>query len=170
MPLGSDYEGQSCALARALAILGERWTLLIVRDAFHGLTRFDEFRRSLGLATNVLSARLQKLVEHGVLERTGSRGSYHLTRKGRDLFPVVVTMMAWADRYERGPEGPEVLILHTGCDHEAGGTLRCEHCGEPINLPDLHVVPAPGAIGSDAEPTTLTPPQLAAWGDRSTQR
>ena len=167
MPLGSDYESQSCALARALAILGERWTLLIVRDAFHGLTRFDEFRRSLGLASNILSARLQKLVEHGVLERTGSRGSYHLTGKGRDLFPVVVTLMAWADRYEQGPEGPEVLILHTGCDHGAGGALRCEHCGDPIELRDLRVVPAPGAVGLDGEPTTLTPPQVAAWGGRS---
>ena len=166
MPLGSDYTEQSCALARALSILGERWTLLIVRDAFHGLTRYDEFRRSLGLATNILSARLQKLVEHGVLERSGSRGSYHLTQKGRDLFPVVVTLMAWADRHEPGPEGPEVSILHTGCDHEAGGALRCEHCGEPITLRDLRVVPAPGAIGSDGKPTTLTPPQLAAWEGR----
>lgn len=167
MPLGSDYADQDCALARALAILGERWTLLIVRDAFHGLTRYDEFLRSLGLATNVLSARLQKLVEHGVLERTGSRGSYHLTEKGRDLFPVVLTLMAWADRYEPGPDGPEVSILHTGCDHEAGGALRCEHCGEPITLRELRVVPAPGAVGSDGQPTTLTPPQLAAWDGRS---
>jgi len=170
MPLGSDYADQDCALARALAILGERWTLLIVRDAFHGLTRYDEFLRSLGLATNVLSARLQKLVEHGVLERTGSRGSYHLTQKGRDLFPVVLTLMAWADRYEPGPNGRGVSILHTGCDHEAGGALRCEHCGEPITLRDLRVVPAPGAVGSDGEPTTLTPPQLAAWEGRSARR
>jgi DNA-binding HxlR family transcriptional regulator len=170
MPLGSDYAGQSCALARALAILGERWTLLIVRDAFHGLTRYDEFVRSLGLATNVLSARLQKLVEHGVLERTGSRGSYHLTQKGHDLFPVVLTLMAWADRYERGPKGPEVLVLHSGCGHEAGGALQCEHCAEPITLRDLRVVPPPGAVGPDGKPTTLTPPQLAAWGDRSAQR
>jgi DNA-binding HxlR family transcriptional regulator len=167
VPLGSDYADQDCALARALAILGERWTLLIVRDAFHGLTRYDEFRRSLGLATNILSARLQKLVEHGVLERTGSRGSYHLTQKGRDLFPVVLTLMAWADRYEPGSEGPEVSILHTGCDHEAGGALRCEHCGEPITLRVVRVVPAPGAVGSDGEPTTLTPPQIAAWEGRS---
>jgi DNA-binding HxlR family transcriptional regulator len=169
MPLGSDYAGQSCALARALTILGERWTLLIVRDAFHGLTRYDEFLRSLGLATNVLTARLQKLVEHGVLERTGPRTSYHLTQKGRDLFPVVLTLMAWADRYEQGPAGPEVLILHTGCDHEVGGALRCEHCGESIALRDLRVVPARGAVGSDGKPTTLTPPQLAAWEGRSAQ-
>jgi DNA-binding HxlR family transcriptional regulator len=164
MPLGSDYAGQSCALARALEILGERWTLLIVRDAFHGLTRYDEFLKSLGLATNILSTRLQKLVEHGVLERKGSRGSYHLTQKGRDLFPVVLTLMAWADRHEQGPDGPEVLIEHTGCGHEAGGSFRCEHCGEPITLSDLRVVPAPGATGADGQPTTLTPPQVAAWG------
>src|ERR1700747_2054910 len=100
MPLGGDYADQRCALARALTILGERWTLLIVRDAFHGLTPYDEFLRSLGLATNVLSARLQKLVQHGVLERSTPRGSYHLTQKGRDLFPVVLTLMAWADGYD----------------------------------------------------------------------
>jgi DNA-binding HxlR family transcriptional regulator len=170
MPLGSGYEDQSCALARALEILGERWTLLIVRDAFHGLTRYDEFRRSLGVATNILSARLQKLVEHGVLKRNSPRGSYHLTKKGRDLFPVVLSLMAWADRHTPGPDGPEVLILHTGCDHEAGAALRCEHCGDPITLRDLRVAPAPGAVGSDGEPTSLTPPQVAAWGDRLTQR
>lgn len=167
MPLGRDYEGQSCALARALAVIGERWTLLIVRDAFHGLTRFDDFRRSLGLATNVLSNRLQKLVEYGVLERSGPRGSYHLTQKGNDLYPVMVTLMAWADRYVQSPTGPEVLILHTGCDHPSGGELRCQHCGEPVTLRDLQVVPAPDATGPDGEPTTLTPPQLAAWGTRS---
>jgi DNA-binding HxlR family transcriptional regulator len=166
MPLGSDYAGQSCAFARALDILGERWTLLIVRDAFHGLTRYDEFLRSLGLATNILRTRLRKLVEHGVLEQTGSRGSYHLTQKGRDLFPVMLTLMAWADRHEPGPGGPEVLIQHTSCGHEAGGSLRCVHCGAPIGLSDLRVVPAPGAVGADGEPTTLTPPQLAAWRDR----
>jgi DNA-binding HxlR family transcriptional regulator len=165
MPLGSDYAGQSCALARALEILGERWTLLIVRDAFHGLTRYDEFLKSLGIATNILSTRLQKLVEHSVLERTGSRGTYHLTDKGRDLFPVVLTMMAWADRHEQGPDGPEVLIEHTSCGHGAGGSLRCEHCGEAITLGGLRVVPAPGSTGADGRPTTLTPPQLAAWGN-----
>jgi DNA-binding HxlR family transcriptional regulator len=164
MPLRSDYTGQNCALARALEIVGERWTLLIVRDAFHGLTRYDEFLSSLGIATNVLSARLQKLVEHGVLDRTASRGSYHLTQKGHDLFPVVLTLMAWADRHEPAPDGPEVLILHKGCGHDAGGSLRCEHCAKPISLNDLLVVPAPGAVGADGQPTALTPPQLAAWG------
>jgi DNA-binding HxlR family transcriptional regulator len=155
MPLRSDYAEQSCSLARALEVLGERWTLLIVRDAFHGLGRYDEFVRSLGIATNVLSSRLQKLVAAGILEQDGPRGRYSLTRKGRDLFPVVITLMAWADEHEPGPQGPEVHILHTGCGHQAGGALRCEHCGDPITIRDLTVVPTtPGE--------TLTPPQLAA--------
>jgi DNA-binding HxlR family transcriptional regulator len=158
MPLRSDYAGQDCALARSLEVIGERWTLLIVRDAFHGLTRYDEFLKSLGVATNVLSSRLSKLVDAGVLERAEPRGAYTLTAKGRDLYPVVLTLMAWADRHEPGPGGPEVLILHTDCDHEAGGALRCEHCGGAVTLDNLKVVPAEG---------TLTPPQLAAWGEKS---
>jgi DNA-binding HxlR family transcriptional regulator len=164
MPLGSNYEDQDCSLARSLEVLGERWTLLIVRDAFHGLTRYDEFQRSLGVATNVLSSRLQKLVAAGVLEREGPRGSYNLTQKGRDLYPVLLTLISWADRYEPGPDGPEVLILHSSCDRPAGGALRCEHCGEPVSLDNIQVVPAPGARGPDGKPTTRTPPQLAAWG------
>ena len=158
MPLRSDYKGQDCALARSLEIVGERWTLLIVRDAFHGLTRYDEFLKSLGVATNVLSSRLSKLVDAGILEREEPRGAYTLTPKGRDLYPVVLTLMAWADKHEPGPDGPEVLILHTDCDHEAGGALRCEHCGGPVTLDTLKVVPATG---------TLTPPQLAAWGEKA---
>jgi DNA-binding HxlR family transcriptional regulator len=156
MPLGTGYAEQRCAMARALAILGERWTLLIVRDAFHGLTRFDEFHRSLGVATNVLGKRLATLVDVGILERDAPRGGYHLTAKGRDLHPVVITLMAWADRHEPGEDGPEVHIRHSGCGHDAGGALRCEHCDAPVGLADLVVVPAGGGA--------RTPPQLAAWG------
>jgi DNA-binding HxlR family transcriptional regulator len=166
MALRNDYASQSCAMARSLEILGERWTLLIVRDAFHGLTRYDEFLRSLGIATNVLSSRLQKLVAAGILEQQAPRGPYTLTAKGLDLYPVLVTLMNWADKHEPGPDGPEVLILHSGCDHEVGGALRCEHCGDPIAIDDLRVAPAPGSTGPDGEPTTLTPPQLAAWAGR----
>jgi DNA-binding HxlR family transcriptional regulator len=168
MPLGSDYADQSCALARALEMVGERWTLLIVRDAFHGLTRYDEFLRSLGIATNVLSSRLRKLVEAGILEREVPRGSYALTEKGRALHPVVLTLMRWAETYEPGPEGPEVLILHS-CGCEAGAALSCEHCGGSLSLEDLRVVPAPGARGPDGAPTSMTPPQLAAWGALTTE-
>jgi DNA-binding HxlR family transcriptional regulator len=155
VPLRSDYTGQTCSIARALEIVGERWTLLIVRDAFHGLTRFDEFQRSLGVATNVLAGRLQKLVAAGILRQDGPRGAYALTAKGRDLYPVILTLMAWADRHEPGPDGAEVHVIHTACEHPVGGALRCEHCGGPVGLENLKVVPA------DPD-ETLTPPQRAA--------
>ena len=162
VPLGTDYATQACALARALEIIGERWTLLIVRDAFHGLTRYDECQASLGIATNGLGSRLRKLVEHGVLEQPEPRGPYHLTDKGRDLYPVLVTLMAWSDRYEPGPDGPEVLIEHSACGELVGGALRCEHCDEPVEIADLRVRVPDGTTDPDGEPTTLTPPQLAA--------
>lgn len=153
-------------MARALEIVGERWTLLIIRDAFHGLTRYDEFQRSLGIATNVLSNRLQKLVEADVLERQGPRGGYRLTAKGRGLYPVLSTLIAWGDRYEPGPDGPEVVIEHVPCGHPAGATLHCEHCAEPLSPKTIRALPAPGATDDNGEPTDLTPPQLAAWGPR----
>jgi DNA-binding HxlR family transcriptional regulator len=164
MPLNTGYEGQACSLARTLEIVGERWTLLIIRDAFHGLTRYEEFLRSLGMATNVLSSRLQKLVDAAILEQDGPRGRYTLTAKGRDLYPILLTLIRWGDMHEPGPDGPEVLIMHAGCGREAGAALACEHCGEPLEPDGLRLVPAAGATGPDGEPTTLTPPQLAAWG------
>jgi DNA-binding HxlR family transcriptional regulator len=165
VPLRSEYN-QACSLARALEVVGERWTLLIVRDAFHGLTRYDEFLRSLGVATNVLSSRLQKLVAAGVLEQEEARGAYALTEKGRDLYPVLLTLMRWSDRHEPGAEGPEVLVIHADCEHEVGAALRCEHCGEAAPLSSLRLVPRPDAVGPDGAPTTLTPPQLAARARR----
>jgi DNA-binding HxlR family transcriptional regulator len=166
MPLGTDYARQSCSLARALEVLGERWTLLIVRDAFHGLTRYEEFQRSLGVATNVLSSRLHKLVEAGVLAQAGPRGAYELTDKGRDLYPVLLTLIAWGDRHEPGPDGPEVVIEHVRCGHGVGASLRCEHCGEPLAIGELRVASGPGALGPDGAPSELTPSQLAAWAGR----
>jgi DNA-binding HxlR family transcriptional regulator len=167
MPLRSDYADQDCSLARTLELVGERWTLLIVRDAFHGLTRYEEFLRSLGMATNVLSSRLQKLVAAGILDQEEPRGPYSLTAKGRDLYPILLTLIRWGDTYEPGPDGPEVLILHRTCEHEAGAALTCEHCGEPLTPESLSLQPPPGTEGPDGKPTKLTPPQLAAWGTRA---
>lgn len=163
MPLGRDYADMDCSLARTLSVVGERWTLLIIRDAFHGLTRYDEFQRSLGVATNILSNRLLKLVQAGVLQQEEPRGRYTLTEKGFALYPALLTLIAWGDKYEPGPNGPEVLILHTDCGHQVGGALRCEHCGEPATLENLKMVAPPGAVDPDGEPTTFTPPQIAAW-------
>src|ERR1700686_2914931 len=102
--LKRDYEGQNCSVAAALEIVGERWTLLIIRDAFVGLSRFEEFRESLGLARNVLTDRLDKLVEHGIFERVrygdrADRFDYRLTQKGLDLHVALVGLRQWGDKY-----------------------------------------------------------------------
>jgi DNA-binding HxlR family transcriptional regulator len=105
MPLGTGYPGQTCVMARSLAVLGERWTLLIIRNVmYYGHTRFAEFQDNLGVATNVLSTRLALLVEHGILEQPdGPRGPYRLTRKGEDLRPVLDALLAWGARYAPEP-------------------------------------------------------------------
>ena len=102
--LRNDYEGQNCSIARALEIVGERWTLLIVRDAFLGLRRFDQFQESLGIARNVLTDRLNRLVEEGILDRVRyserpERYEYRLTRKGRDLQIALEGLRQWGDKY-----------------------------------------------------------------------
>jgi DNA-binding HxlR family transcriptional regulator len=102
--LRRDYEGQNCSIARALEVVGERWTLLIVRDAFHGLRRFDQFQESLGIARNVLADRLNRLVDEGILERIRyrerpERYEYRLTRKGRDLQIALAGLRQWGDEY-----------------------------------------------------------------------
>src|SRR4051794_6710780 len=120
--LHRTYEDQNCSIARALELIGERWTILIVRDAFLGVRRFDDFQRSLGLSRGVLVDRLNRLIEAGILERRPyqerpERFEYRLTEKGRDLWPVTVALLKWGDRYY-ADDGPPRLILHRGCGGE----------------------------------------------------
>ena len=110
--LGRDYEGQNCSVARTLELVGERWTLLIVRDAFLGRRRFEEFQESLGIARNILTDRLAKLVDHGIFERVRyqerpERYEYRLTDKGRDLRVPLLALMQWGDRH-LSPTPPRV--------------------------------------------------------------
>ena len=111
--LKRDYEGQNCSVARALEIVGERWTLLIVRDAFLGLSRFEQFQESLGIARNVLTERLNRLVDEGIFERVRyserpERFEYRLTRKGRDLQIALTGLVQWGDKYvSESPRGSE---------------------------------------------------------------
>src|SRR5713101_7586384 len=111
--LKRDYEGQNCSVARALELVGERWTLLIIRDAFLGLRRFEEFQESLGIARNVLTERLKRLVEQGILERVRyserpERYEYRLTHKGGDLNVSLTGLMLWGDKY-LSEKPPKVL-------------------------------------------------------------
>ena len=139
-----------CSVARTIDVIGEWWTPLIVRDAFYGVRRFEDFQRSLGLARNVLSRRLNRLIEAGIMERRPyeahpPRHEYVLTEKGRDLFPIIAALMAWGDRWTAGEAGPPLLLIHQPCGQP--GTLRatCDRCGDPMSLANIRPVAGPGA-------------------------
>ena len=126
----------NCSVARTLEVIGEWWTMLVVREAFNGVRRFDEFQGRLGIARNVLATRLQGLVGHGILERRlyqerPERFEYRLTDKGRDLYPVLISLMRWGDKYTVGESGPPVLLTHE-CGHDPEAMLACSSCGKQI--------------------------------------
>jgi DNA-binding HxlR family transcriptional regulator len=138
--LGREYN-QACSIARTLELLGERWTLLVIRDVFEGRRRFDRIQASLGVARNVLATRLARLVQEGILEKRpyGShpaRHEYFLTEKGLDLWPVLVAMLDWGDRHLAGEEGPPTLITHKRCGGRVDGRGYCERCGARLHARD----------------------------------
>ncbi len=147
--LGRTYDNQVCSVARALEVLGERWTLLIVRDAMLGLRRFDDLQASLGIARNVLADRLGRLVDAGILDRVPyqdrpARYEYRLTAMGRELGVPVVSLMHWGDRHLAGPEGPPRLTRHRDCGGTVALTFTCTGCGDPVPPGEVEVVPGPG--------------------------
>lgn len=148
--LQRDYPAQVCSIARALEVVGERWTLLILRDAVVGLERFEEFQESLGIASNVLTNRLRLLCDEGVLERVPDperpgRPKYVLTDKGREIGPVLFGLLRWGDRHYPAPGGPPRLTLHTGCGGNVDANLRCDRCGERVMFGELDLSLGPGA-------------------------
>jgi DNA-binding HxlR family transcriptional regulator len=148
--LGNDYRNQACSIAGALEVVGERWSLLIVRDLFLGVRRFDQMQAHLGIARNVLQARLTKLIDQGVLERRPyqerpPRYEYRLTEKGLDLWPTVVALMQWGDRYAAPEAGPPVLLEHRGCGGAVDEHRICETCGTRLSVRESRALPGPGA-------------------------
>ena len=145
--LRSDYEGQNCSVARALEAVGERWTLLIVRELLVRPLRFSQLERRLPIAKNTLAARLEKLTQLGIVDRPtpsagGDRQTYALTRKGADLYPVVVALMAWGDVYA-SPEGAPIVAQHV-CGGAAGHKLVCETCGDAVDHAHVTFAAGPG--------------------------
>jgi DNA-binding HxlR family transcriptional regulator len=147
--LKRDYEGQNCSIARTLELIGERWSILIIRDAFLGVRRFEDFQADLGIARNVLSARLARLVDEGILEKRRyqerpARYEYRLTEKGIGLWPVLISLVKWGDKYA-APAGPPRLIVHRDCGGQVNDHLTCEDCGKPLTARDVVHRPGPGA-------------------------
>ena len=148
--LRNDYDTQICSIAGALEVVGERWSLLIVRNVLLGLRRFDETQENLGIARNVLQTRLTRLIEEGVLEKRlyqehPPRYEYRLTEKGLDLWPTIVALMQWGDRYALPDAGPVVLLEHRGCGGAVDEHRLCEACGARVSVRDARAVPGPGA-------------------------
>jgi DNA-binding HxlR family transcriptional regulator len=149
--LPRTYETQVCSIARALEVLGDRWTLLVLRDAFMRVRRFEEFQRNLGVARNVLTDRLNRLVEDGVLKRVPYqerpvRFEYRLTEKGIDLWPVIMTLLQWGDRYYLEDDGPPVVVRHRDCGGAITSHLTCDKCGAELGPRNVVAEPGPGAV------------------------
>ncbi len=143
----------SCSVARTLEVVGEKWTFLILRDAFLGVRRFDRFQADLGIARNILSDRLGKLVEHGILERRQyqdrpARFEYRLTERGIDLHPVVLSLMAWGDKHA-APAGAPVTLVHE-CGAEMVPELRCPSCGGAVHARNVRPQAGPGLAPAPA--------------------
>jgi DNA-binding HxlR family transcriptional regulator len=154
--LPRTYDTQVCSIARALEVVGDRWTILVIREAFMGTRRFDDFQRNLDCARNVLTDRLNRLVEEGILRRRRyqqrpARYEYVPTRMGVELWPTVMALKTWGDRYF-ADNGPPVLVLHKGCDGEIDGRMHCSRCRAELEAGDVYPAPGPGrAAASSSE-------------------
>jgi DNA-binding HxlR family transcriptional regulator len=146
-----ETDTANCSLGRTVELVGQPWVVLILREVVWGVRRFSEMQEHMGVSKSVLSARLDHLVEHGVLERRKyqqpgqrKRAEYHLTEKGKDLYPVLTALRQWGDKHLTGPEGPSSVISHEGCGGRVGVKLVCEH-GHEVGPDDLRRDPGPGA-------------------------
>ena len=147
--LGKDYAGQNCSVARSLELVGERWTLLIIRDALLGVTRFEHFLERLRIAPNILTKRLRTLVDAGVMERRPYRErplrhEYLLTEAGKELLPVVLSLARWGDAH-LSPNGAPVVARHAGCGGRLEATGGCEDCGAAVGADDVEWHAGPGS-------------------------
>jgi DNA-binding HxlR family transcriptional regulator len=142
-----DVGSQVCSIARTMSILGDRWTMLVVREAFIGTTKFDEFVAYTGATPQVVSARLSRLVEAGILKKESAlggkgRSDYLLTEMGQDLHPIVCTIMIWGDKWLSDRQGRPNVLRHTGCGCTTSPKLACDVCGEFVSRKNLKGEPS----------------------------
>ncbi|GLZ41562.1 HxlR family transcriptional regulator [Actinokineospora sp. NBRC 105648] len=132
-------------------LLGDQWTLLVLREAYFGVRRFERFQTELGIARNTLTERLDRLTGAGLLERVRyqqkpTRYEYALTEMGREFWPALAAIMHWGDRWLAGPAGPPLVFRHKTCGHETHAVVGCAHCGEPLRVREVVAEPGPGAF------------------------
>jgi len=158
-----DIGGLNCSIARTLAVIGDRWTLLVIRNAFLGTRRFDDFHASLGMTRHVLADRLARLVEAGVLVKVAyqerpARHEYRLTDMGRDLYPVLLALTGWGDRWLDEGRGAPVIYQHRRCGHLMRPTMVCSECGEALDPRQVTPMAGPG-LQTAAEDEAATAPR-----------
>lgn len=146
----NDLDQERCSVARTVSVIGDRWTLLVLRDCFLGVRRFEDFQQRLGVSRPMLVDRLRKLVEAGVLKKVAyqespARYEYRLTRKGLDLHPVLMAIVHWGDVHMAGQRGRPLLHRHTGCGHLFDPVMVCSECSAPVTAKDVTVERGPGA-------------------------
>lgn len=146
----NDLDQERCSVARTVSVIGDRWTLLILRDSFLGVRRFEDFQQRLGISRAMLADRLAKLVEAEVLRRqayqeTPVRHEYRLTAKGLDLYPVIMAIVHWGDVHMAGEAGRPLLHRHHGCGHLFNPVMACSECGQALDAKDVAVESGPGA-------------------------
>lgn len=141
------FDHMNCSLAQTLDVIGERWTLLILRDAFFGTKRFQQFQSNLGIARNILTVRLNRLVEEGILEKRPADGEHHeyvLTDKGLDLQPVLLAMTHWGDVHKPHPKGARLVFVERATGKPIARMSATSHDGRPLKPREVKAVPGPG--------------------------
>jgi DNA-binding HxlR family transcriptional regulator len=148
----TSFEDVNCSVAQCLEVIGDWWTMIVIRDVFMGVNRFDELQARTGISRNVLGERLTRLVDDGVLKKVPYqehpvRYDYRLTEKGRDLWLVLTAMRQWGDRWA-APNGPPVELVHLGCGEHIQVVASCSNCGQQVGPRDVRAVTGPGNDGS----------------------
>lgn len=147
-----DYSTENCSIQRTLDVIGEKWTMIVLREVFNGVRRFEQMRRHTGISEPILSNRLRTLTDAGVLDtvpyrETGSRTrhEYRLTDKGRDLYPILIALLQWGDRYCADPDGPALIVQHRDCDAPVEAVVYCADGHGPLRPSEARTAPGPSA-------------------------
>lgn len=152
----ADIGNQPCSVARTLSVIGDTWSMMIIRNAFLGIRRFDDFHKNLGITRHVLTTRLNTLVEEEILYKTPytetqKRFEYRLTQKGLDLYPILMSIIHWGDTYMDKGQGAPVDCVHKTCGHKFQPVMVCSECSEPLNPKQVKVEIGKGLLAFHAE-------------------